>query len=262
MKGYVWTYWTKPQRGGFSRADIACLSLSVALASIHGQIIGIHTDSEGARQINRHFIGADPIVSLDGLSNENPKKYALAKIYTYLGLDRQCVHIDHDVFLKKDQNYAASANFYAQCLEKKSAVYRLACEYFLSAVGRLPSEVKPFFDKKEFCGYNMGYLDIRNHGFLAHYAKRSIAMFGALNASTNNYLNVFCEQYLFYCMTRAEGISVETILGDSENDWDSIALQKGYTHLMSGKSYPETFGDLMTKLSVINPKCHEVLLNG
>jgi hypothetical protein len=261
---YIWTHWTKPQNGIISLFDTALLALSVSLATRHGTARYISTDSLGAKHIEKFHIEAPINVSLDHLHNEDISKWAISKIDTFSKVTSPCVHIDHDVFLWKQQKNS-KADFCCQTLEQNEFYSTYYSNCIQKAGGE---ELWPYFQKtfKEhtLCGYNMGYVQINNVEFLKKYTKESFNIYNKIKINHRSQ-NIIPEQYLFYCMTHSDpSITVETLIKHplTAEHQNTQCNKLGYTHLMG-----EKFGNreliyckAKNKLSILNPKCLEELL--
>jgi hypothetical protein len=261
MNNYIWTYWTKPQGGKISYFDIACIGLSTALAKKHGNAKAIYTDSDGARQIEKYKIGVPIIVSLDELSGEDPRKWALAKINTYSKIDSPCIHIDYDVFLWKEQK-KSSADYCLQSLEEGgnfTEIYKNTFNNFLNDAGYCPKEISPFSSKEIFAGYNMGYLQINKLDALEEYTAASLKIFSGMK-TFHRHNNVFPEQYLFYCMAKSKGVDVD-FLFNNELSWDEQCTTSGYTHLMEEKKKNRSsiFRRILERLKAENEDCYNAI---
>jgi hypothetical protein len=72
--------------------------------------------------------------------------------------------------------------------------------------------------------------------------------------------NVFPEQYLFYCMSKAKGLNVDCLF-NNDLSWDEQCTTSGYTHLMEGKNKNRSvlFKKILNKLKIENEECYNVI---
>lgn len=271
---YIWTYWANPANERVAVFDLSCLALSAAFVSQYANNKTVYTDSYGARQIEKYQIPIDVVCTLDDLQNENRDKYALAKIDTYSKVESPCTHIDYDVFLTRQQK-ETSADFCCQTLELGgiyTKIYKTISDCFVDEGGVLPREIQPYYDIAAFCGYNMGYLQIRNVEFLNKYAAASRLVFPMMKTvhygDQEHCGNTLPEQYLFYCMATSENISVDTLFPD-EPKWtpqerDKHHGEQGYVHFMGKKGTHKRLllESVLRKLNEFNPSLHDALIAG
>jgi len=266
MKEYVWTYWTKPHFNKINFFDLACLALSTCLVKTHGIAKKIYTDKNGFEQINKFCLNVDCEIVLDDIENEQVGKFALPKIITYSKINFNCIHIDYDVFLFKEQKETDS-DFIVQSLENfidgaHYEIYKRTYNTFIKNAGYIPKEIEYFALNNIFAGYNMGYVDIKNIAFLNCYALKARKLFNDLSFVTETYDNCLIEQCLFYCMTQQNNISVDILL-DNNSDWNQQAIDLSYTHLMEDKikKRKQCFEVVLKKLSHYNLDIYKKIIS-
>jgi len=261
---YIWTYWTKPWKTYRKPYifDIACIALSTFLAKTHGTAKRIYTDSFGSKLLNKFSIEVDCETTLDILEQENPRKWALPKIYTYSKINFPCVHIDYDVFLWKEQK-KSDADFCCQALENfgfYTTLYKTVVEDFKKDSNKFPEEILNYSNNEIYHGYNMGYFQINDYDFLKSYTSKSMEIFSEMK-TFDNFNNILPEQYLFYCMTKTYGKKVDTLL-EGMKKWEDDCVKNGYTHLMDQKRKEKNafFLKILNRLKVYNPNSYESIL--
>lgn len=118
----VWSFWSKPylssrkQIWATERHHLLSWVLSVQLARKHFRKTRLVTDEYGARMlVDGLRLEFDEVqIVLNELDQQDPKWWALGKIYTYRRQDAPFIHIDSDVFLWKPLPINSHTQVFAQ----------------------------------------------------------------------------------------------------------------------------------------------------
>lgn len=260
----VWSFWSKPylsshkQVWATERHHLLSWILSVQLARKHFRKTRLVTDEYGAKILvdGLHLEFDEVQVVLNVLDKQNPKWWALGKIYTYRLQDAPFIHIDSDVFLWKALPVNSQTQVFAQSPEyfylgKSFYKPESVSELVRQQGGWLPEEWQWYqslgaLQRAECCGIFGGHA-IEFINYYADLAIKTIehpanrCVWEMLDDSVER--NILLEQYLLSaCISHRKNfqhlshapVAIEylfAIEADAFNAEKSAAV--GYTHLIA-----------------------------
>jgi hypothetical protein len=170
-KLYTWTFWTLPYRLSSNPRSLLINTIFLLYSTELITLIEntkriIYTDSFGKRFLKKFNFKTEIIESteIDNLRQKDISKWAYPKLITIKNLHAPFYHIDHDVFLHKEQQIKSAPitgqsferiknNFYVKCIEELNKY----CGDFL------PEDLNNFYLKNKYTinGINCGFLHIQ-----------------------------------------------------------------------------------------------------
>jgi hypothetical protein len=209
----------------------------------------LYTDKSGYKLLIEYLKlpYTNVIISLDELNNQSPELWALSKIDTYSKQDEPFLHIDGDIFIWEafDENLL-KGNLIAQNKEiGTKGFYKSMFNEIEKKLLYIPKEIRDAKrNEKEIFAYNAGIFGGNNPAFFKKHASLCIDFLSKnssiLNTLNKGHLNVYFEQYFFYCLTRSSQQLVETFfkntISDNEyrgmGDFHLVPTVKKYLHLI------------------------------
>jgi hypothetical protein len=225
-------------------------ALSVAWVKKFGHEIVLHTDDLGKEIYGR--LPYDEIYpTLDSL-DVHERFWAAGKIYAQEAEPLHSVHIDGDVFLKKQAVYDIvgdrDADLIVQMIEGDLAVscpgscYGDNLKLVLPALGNdIPAE----FNRRQNAAYNCGLVkfndpDLKNRyieGYkeMINNCRRNQSFTKRILTDNNLCPDIILEQWWLKSVTDHYGYKVKTVL--SGHDINEAAVRIGYTHVIGTAKY-------------------------
>jgi peroxiredoxin family protein len=235
MKKYIWTLWTDPW-GDFYIDNLMCYALSISLVQRFTKNLLVYTDDRGADLLNKHKIYVPhQIVNFDIQYTEYPK-FSEAKLKTMLMQSDPFCHIDHDVFLFKQQPHESYCDLVVQNLETGEPWYS---NYFAATNAEslnnidLPQEFIDCASNGDFCGYNCGYVDANNLEVIQDWCNTGINV-SKQYSPKSKVESTLPVQFCLYALSRYRNYNIKTLFLDPFTNQKEV-VERGYVHLMGAK---------------------------
>lgn len=184
------------------------------------------------------------IVNLEKLNKKDSDLWALSKIHTYSKQEYPFLHVDGDVFIwEAFDKGLLKANLIAQNKEIGTAgFYESMFDNIQKELVYLPKDIKR--KNTSIFAYNAGILGGRNINFFKKYTslcfkfiEKNRAILDKINKSS---LNVYFEQFFFFCLSEKYNEKVHTffekVIPDNEytgmGDFELVPARKKYLHLI------------------------------
>lgn len=219
-KLYAWTFWTLPYRNSSTRnifkTNILYLLYSTELISnIQNTERVIFTDSIGYDILKTFDIKAEIVISkaLNELTEKDIHRWAYSKITTIDFLKAPFYHIDHDVFIYKEQR-KKNTPITAQSLEINE-IYRNTYTSFVNCLNQnysnfLPKDLQEYANKN-IGGINCGYLHIQCDTNKEEWMKLSKSLFDKYNYKHYENNDLYPDNKNFVYAPGLEKLSINVI---------------------------------------------------
>jgi len=273
---FVHSVWTKPMLGkrwnidGQLEANIWLFALSVAFVKKFGHEIVLHTDSLG-KQLYGHLPYDEIHLTLDN-HNAHPRFWASGKILAQEAEPTHSIHIDGDVFLRRQEVYDIlknkTADLIVQNIEGDSTPSSLGSCYAENlnlVLSGLNLSVPEEFNINLNSAYNCGLVKFNNAAFKKRYIDGYKRMLEICNAeqsfikrvTVDNNLcpDIVLEQLWLKSVADFYGYKAKTLLPNCGN-FQSEAVRIGYTHVIGSEKY-STIPEVKRILAEISPDLYE-----
>lgn len=289
----VWSFWSKPyfasrkQIWTSERHHLLSWVLSVQLARKHFRKTRLVTDEAGARMLveGLRLEFDDVQIVLSALDEQDPKWWALGKIYTYRLQDAPFIHIDSDVYLWKPLPLSPKTQLFAQNPEyfyRGASFYKpeVLSEQVRQQGGWLPEEwhwyqARGSLQHAACCGvFGGAAVEFINYyanlaiSTIEHEANRYVWQTLALD---DNAVNILLEQYLLSaCIDyrnhhqglRHPAITMEYLFANEAEAFNAEkSTAAGYTHLIADtKRNADIAGNLERRVKNDYPDAYRTCL--
>lgn len=168
---YVWTFWTLPYRLSTNSRDLLIntiyLLYSIELVNLipNTELI-VYTDEFGEEFLKKFNIRSDIIISkkINNLTEKDIYKWAYPKIITMDSISAPFYHIDHDVFLFKEQpkkNVPITGELFELHLNNRK-LYKTLLDFLNeNNPNFLPSNLQKYTTLDKIGGVKCGYLHVQ-----------------------------------------------------------------------------------------------------
>jgi hypothetical protein len=225
------------------KKNLLFFAYSVACAKKQGATIELHTDNAGKNLLG--FLPYDAIhTTLEGL-DAHPKFWCAGKFEAYRQMELGDVHIDGDVFIKKQGAMAKIANFGGydaifQMQEKQLIdVYRHNA--YISGNYGYPVEET----LHSLVPYNCGVVGFNNQKIKDEYCAMANRLyrlidFDKINNGDSGRFCVIIEQWRLTQLLQENSATVQTVFS---NDWDNYCEGQllGYEHVCGDGKYRQPY---------------------
>lgn len=226
--------------------NIIYFALSVAYMKRNGYPIALHTDSLGAALLG--YLPYDEIIlSLDDMPDDiYPRFWAAGKFWAMEAEGPGSVHIDGDVFIKKEK--LAHDILYNDCdvivqYYEKADWYKPEIDLF----SPIKEDIKSIgVDLDIYGAYCTGVIGINNEAIHNEYISRykAIALTASnkihdrLETALNATPDLISEQANLYQLCEQKGASVHEILPQSSyGEYNILATDIGYQHVLTATKF-------------------------
>jgi hypothetical protein len=239
MNRYIWTLWTgaweKPQPW-----DLLCYAVSVGFVRRFCPNVEIYTDEQGARLLDDYCIEGDrKVLSYDIRPSAYPR-FAEAKMITLASQDRPFCHIDHDVFLVKEQADNLDADIVVQSPEETSTHHQhYISGYYQAPASVYPEELNQCAAEDDFKGYNCGYVRVHNLESCKEWCDAALKIASLYDPSRKEH-NAVLEQMSLYALAKHRGLKVSCLFTDEQLSQLGPETA-GYVHLMGAKETDRSY---------------------
>ena len=273
----VHSLWTKPILNNERSIDanrqiesvIWCYASSVAYAKRLGEPIYLYTDEFGRELLG--FLPYDRVELLDVPEIIPTDFWAAGKFYAYQKMDIGDVHIDGDVFIKKQKlldtiKFGLRNNdLIIQSVENNQAYKN---QYYLRCIELLKSNNIVFRDITSYYtpAYNCGLIGFNNaelkDKYINHYLQsieRICCNSNAMQQIRNQkdtWMDLILEQQHLYSL--AQDYNVYNLLGEGDNV-NYNACKLGYQHLLGSDKW-ERLEDIQAQLECLDPKMFQMII--
>lgn len=226
-----------------------CLSC-LQLRKYYDDVV-LHTDSITAKILidALKLPYTDFFCDLDKFKEYPVNLFSVAKIDTYSKQRTPFLHIDGDVFIWKpfDEKFL-SGDLIAQNLEVGTVLYNRMISELEQKLIYFSEEIEEEKSKSDkIYAYNAGIFGGNDLDFFERYtseAKKMIVNNHSILPKVNlSIFNVYCEQYLFYCIKKKMNRKVEVLFNDLFND-DGYNALGGMIDVPFDKQYIHLVGQL------------------
>lgn len=209
----------------------------------------LYTDEKG-RELLINYLKlpyTKVVVNLDELNKEDSDLWAMSKIYTYSKQDEPFLHVDGDVFIWEafDKEFL-KGDLIAQNKEiGTTGFYESMFGNIEKKLVFLPEEIKAIREKNtSIFAYNAGILGGQNIDFFKKYTTLCFKFIEKnktiLNKVNKTSLNVYFEQFFFFCLSEKYNEKVHTlferVIPDNDykgmGDFELVPTMKKYLHLI------------------------------
>lgn len=253
--------WTDPWNNSFID-ELMCYALSISLVQKFSKDLLVYTDERGAYLLRKYKIYVPyKIIDFDIQYDEYPK-FSEAKLKTLTMESDPFCHIDHDVFLFKQQEHQSYCDLVVQNIENGEPWYS---NYFgaynseaLAGV-TLPPELITCASNDDYGGYNCGYIDVNNIDVVREWARAGIEISKQYKPASKME-NIIPEQFSLYALAKYRNYKVKTLFLDPFEE-KSEPVNAGYVHLMNAKEhkYRHTLARLLRRVKEYVPSFYDAL---
>lgn len=243
---------TQYSSGKHLETNLYCFTLSAYYAKKSGFNIILYTDNKGKELFK--YSPYDEIIVLDNLNTPNIKLFAYSKFIAMGHSNEGDIHIDGDVFLKKDSLkdliHTNDCDIIVQSVEHKEihSTNNWNAEIEACSNCHLPS----FMNKDLPKMYNCGIVGFKNKDIMKEYHDYYFYLsdqFIQYGKMIDAVPELIIEQQLLYDFAKYKNLKVKEIL-----DWRRIntnANEIGYQHLL-GKSKYKNLDKVKTTLKKLD----------
>jgi hypothetical protein len=286
----VWSFWSKPYRGGKGRTwlepkhHLQAWALSLRMARQHFPETQLVTDTPGKAllvdSLGLEFTHVS--TELDRLRDADPGWWALGKLMAYSLQNKPFIHLDTDVFLWRALPPAVlSSPVFTQSPERHSLLdpwcgIRRIEQLFERHGQSIPVEWQwtssrnTTWHREENCGIMGG----NRVDFIRYFARLAIDLamrpaYAAMWAELPDKfgLNMTLEQFLLgACLdyhrvnpqSPFRGVTIRHVFENGDDPYNpQVAARTGFTHLLGGcKSHPEVAARLDRRVAMLDPALH------
>lgn len=174
---------------------------------------------------------------LESIQHQHPGLWALGKIHAYARQTQPFLHIDLDIFITQPfQPHIHRADLVAQNIETGTGEYVETVNYIMEHFEYIPDYMQAFRNQQYMPGVNAGVFGGRNVAMFQDYTaevfrfleKNEAAVERFLGTElSNEYLNVFFEQMIFYGLTKRRQLPITYLFPDHTDTPKKI----GYMHM-------------------------------
>ena len=216
----------------------------------------VYTDNHGNSLLKKYKIDVPTrVLNFDIKSHQFPK-FSQAKMHTMSLQEQPFCHLDHDVFLFKEQKDYDNCDIVTQHIETGAMFY--SCYYLgyntmTSQNILLPPEFYRCASYDDYAGYNCGYIDVKNLDVCKEWCKIGVNLskeYSPIRRSDN----CIPEQFCLYALAKYRNYNVKTLFIDPVFNQQESEVA-GYTHLMNAKqaNYGYITERLIERVKTLNP---------
>ena len=261
---YIWTLWTDPWKGECVW-DLMCYAVSIGLVRRFSNNLCVYTDQTGADLLGRYGINvATELVDFD-VSPATSPRFAEAKLKTISLQTEPFCHLDHDVFLFKEQKINNSDAITVQNMETAGNFgvhYRRAFYNGLIQGVVWPDEIIDCAQAGQFYGYNCGYIQANDISPVKHWAQQAIYLSKRFDPQCGPD-NVIVEQMYLYALSKASVFKVGCLFEETGLN-QLFPEMAGYIHLMMSKVTDRIYvtSRLMERAKEVAPEFYSRCFSG
>jgi hypothetical protein len=242
-KKYIWSFWTNRHGYLVNIFDVIYLALSVELVKKFSQDVTVYTDERGLAELKAIGLEANLKTLNFQINDEDSEpKFAIAKMLAMAEQKEQFCHIDHDVFLFKEQR-DIDAEMIVQSFEPQEffgKLYKDAVDDALAQSVKFPKELSMAIKNYDYNACNCGYLFVKDLDLMNKWISGGIKIAEQFKLKRALY-NILFEQQWLYALKEYGGHKVEPLFEFKLDEYGNSTIleqteQAGYTHLMAVKN--------------------------
>lgn len=245
-KKYIYNFWPTLHGYKIDKRQLVYLATSVECSKSYTNDIHVYTDSIGAIEIDKIGLECNKVIfDLDTIKSSGHLGTEEAKLSIFKMQDQPFCYVDTDVFLdgfvlpsSTDLDLVVQSTDLKQ---KWGIIYKKFCDLSIKLGINFPAEVVESIQDNQYCGYNYGYLDIRNINAISSWIDQGIDLISQLN-KLNISNNTIALEMLLFSLCKKNNLNVLPLIPDDvivskkiQDNPVSPVIYDGYIHLLKSK---------------------------